>query len=266
MQTAVLILFSIGALAAADPALLMSAHTFTASDGQVLPYRRWQAETAADTRLPLVVFLHGAGGRGDDNHTHLRDGLPHLLEALRVRHPCILVAPQCPPDAKWTGIIWQERPLMPRTTTPTRPAAAVLELITALGDGLPIDPDRILLTGVSMGGSGTWDLATRAPGRFAALMPLCGGCDARDAVLYDHTPLWAFQGSHDEVVLPELPRAMMAALTARGRTPRYREFPDAGHDIARRVYGDAEAVAWLLAQRRAAAPRTGGRWPDTIGP
>lgn len=254
MQAAVLILLSLGVLTAADSVALMSAHTFTAMNGQVLPYRRWQAEAPLGTRLPLVIFLHGSGGRGDDNRAQLRDGLPQLLEAVRERHPCILVAPQCPLDAKWTGIVWQQRPLAERTAEPTRPAVAVLELIDSLAKNLPVDADRIMLTGVSMGGSGTWDLATRAPGRFAALMPVCGGCDARNAALYDPTPLWAFQGVRDEVVLPELPRAMIPALTARGLSPQYQEFSDAGHDIAKRVYSDRQVVEWLLTQSRIRRP------------
>jgi predicted peptidase len=250
MQAAVLILLSFGVLTAADPTTLMSAHTFTATNGQVLPYRQWQAEEPTGKRLPLVVFLHGSGGRGDDNRTQLRDGLPHLLDAVRERHPCILIAPQCPLDAKWTGIVWQHRPLAERTADPTKPTAAVMELIDVLVSTLPIDRSRILLTGVSMGGSGTWDIATRRPGFFAALMPICGGCDARNAPLYDRTPLWAFHGARDDIVDPELPRTMIAALEARGLAPRYREFADAGHNIANRVYTDTAVLTWLFAQQR----------------
>jgi predicted peptidase len=244
------LLLFLALLPGVDPTSVMTAASFTARDGQVLPYRIYQAPAAEDQRLPLVIFLHGSGGRGDDNRKQLRDGLPALLDAVMARHPCIVIAPQCPADAKWTGIVWQDRPLAERTPEPTRPAAAVLELISALVRDLPVDARRILLTGVSMGGSGTWDLPTRAPGRFAALLPICGGCDARSAHRYDDTPLWAFQGARDEVVLPELPRAMIAALRAAGRQPRYQEFPEAGHDIARRVYGDPAVLAWFFAQVR----------------
>ncbi len=243
---AVIALLCAAALNAADPATVMTAHTFTATNGLVLPYRQWHAPVSGDTRLPLLIFLHGAGGRGDDNRKHLRDGLPQLLAAVQERHPCVLIAPQCPADIKWTGIVWQDRPLASRTAEPTRSAAAVLELIDALSRDLPIDRTRILVTGVSMGGSGTWDLATRTPGRFAAIMPVCGGCDARSASLLRGQRIWAFQGARDEVVLPELPRALMAALRDLGDQPRYSEFPDAGHDIGPRVYAERDALAWLF--------------------
>lgn len=246
-----LLLFALCAvLPAVDPASAMSADTFTAKDGLALPYRVWQAPVADGQRLPLVLFLHGSGGRGDDNRKQLRDGLPLLLSAVMDRHPCILVAPQCPGDIKWTGVVWQDSPLTARTLEPTRAAAAVLDLIAHLSEQLPVDHTRILLTGVSMGGSGTWDLATRAPDLFAAIMPICGGCDAREAARYTDQTIWAFQGARDDVVKPDLPRLLIAALRDRGIRPRYTEFPEAGHDIAKRVYGDAETVQWLLDQQR----------------
>ncbi len=258
MQAAVLsamaLMACVAAMSAADPTTVMTAHTFTAGNGLVLPYRRWQAPTNGDTRLPLLVFLHGSGGRGDDNRKQVRDGLPQLLAAVQERHPCVLIAPQCPADMKWTGIVWQDRPLAPRTAEPTPAAAAVLGLIDALSRDLPIDRQRILLTGVSMGGSGIWDLATRAPGLFAAIMPVCGGCDHRSAPLLEDQRLWAFQGTRDDVVRPELPRTMIAALLGLGGKPRYTEFASAGHDIASQVYADREALTWLFASRREVDP------------
>lgn len=256
MQTTILILLSItvevAALAAVDPTTAMTAQTFTAGDGLVLPYREWQAPVIGDQRLPLVIFLHGAGGRGNDNRTHLRDSLPTLLAAVQERHPCVLIAPQCPADVKWTGINWQQRPLAERTPEPTRPAAAVLDLIAHLLANRPIDRTRILLTGVSMGGSGTWDLATRAPGLFAAIMPVCGGCDVRNAALLRNQPLWAFQGARDPVVTPDLARALIAELRANGQQPQYTEYPDADHGIGARAYGEVEALRWLFHQSRSA--------------
>jgi predicted peptidase len=254
MQTAILtpliILSLVTSLVAADPVSEMTAQTFTASDGLVLPYRVWQAPVTGDERLPLVIFLHGAGGRGNDNRTQLRDGLVQLLAAIQQRHPCVLIAPQCPADVKWTGINWQQRPLAERTPKPTRPAAAVLELIAELITMRPIDRTRIYLTGVSMGGSGTWDLATRAPGLFAAIMPVCGGCDVRNAALWANQSLWAFPGARDTVVTPDLARSLIAELRANGQQLKYTEYPDAGHDIGSKVYGEAESLRWLFSQAR----------------
>lgn len=254
MQTAILTLLvflaTSATLNAADPVTEMSAQTFTARDGLVLPYRVWQAPVTGDERLPLVVFLHGAGGRGNDNRTQLRDGLMQLLAAVQQRQACVLIAPQCPADVKWTGINWQQRPLAERTPEPTRPAAAVLELIAELCTTRPINRTRIYLTGVSMGGSGTWDLATRAPGLFAAIMPVCGGCDVRNATLWKNQSLWAFQGARDTVVTADLARSLIAELRANGQQPKYTEYLDVGHDIGPTVYNEVDSLRWLFSQSR----------------
>ncbi len=233
---------------------LLEKHTFTDTSGGSLPYRLARPEKAAggDARLPLVVVLHGAGERGDDNEKQLRHMVPVFLSPEnRTRHPCFLVAPQCPLDAKWTGINWQQVPHAPQTPEPTEPLRMVLALIEKLAAELPVDRDRIHLVGLSMGGSGAWDSITRHPERFGGAVILCGGADAAVGHRAARVPVWCFQGALDEIVVPGLSRNMIDAMRRAGGSPRYTEFPDAGHNIAGRVFGDPAVLDWLFAQRRA---------------
>lgn len=233
---------------------LLEKHTYTDAAGSALPYRlaRPAALSAASgERFPLVVILHGAGQRGTDNEAQTHSIVPVFLSAEnRARHPAFVVAPQCPPDVKWTGINWQQLPPAPQTPEPTSAARLVLELIGKLCADLPVDRDRVYLVGVSMGGSGAWDIATRHPDRFAGAIILCGGAHAEQGHRLARLPVWCFQGAKDDVVVPALSRAMIAAIRAAGGTPRYTEFPDAGHAIVDLVFRDPEVLPWLLAQRR----------------
>jgi predicted peptidase len=230
----------------------MEKHVFTVS-GQTLPYRLARPTTSDPAaRFPLVIVLHGAGERGTDNEKHLRVIVPVFLSAEnRARHPAFVLAPQCPPDDKWTGINWQQIPHAPQTPEPTYPTRLLLALIEKLAADLPIDRDRIYLAGVSMGGSGAWDLVTRRPDLFGGALILCGGADAAVGHRAARVPVWCFQGAKDDVVVPSLSRDMIAALKHAGGAPRYTEFPDAGHSIVDFVFRDPAPVAWLFAQRRA---------------
>lgn len=232
-------------LAAADPA--GEARTFAAPDGGTLPYRL--VRPAGTERPPLLLFLHGAGERGGDNARQLRLAAPLLTAGVRERFPCVLVAPQCPADAKWTGTNWQAAdPKRTADMTPT--LGRVLALLDAAERECGTDPRRVYVTGVSMGGSAAWDLVSRRPDRFAAAVPVCGGVDAAGVASAAGLPVWAFQGAKDEVVRAELPRRAVAALKAAGAAPKYTEYPDAGHDIWKRAYAEPGLFDWLFAQKR----------------
>ena len=231
---------------------VLEKHAFSLPSVGTLPYRLARPPASAPgKKFPLVVILHGAGQRGTDNAQHLASVVPAFLAAdIRARHPSFIVAPQCPPDVKWTAVNWQAIPPAPQTAEPTYAMHLVLELIARLSADLPIDNDRIYLVGVSMGGSGTWDLITRRPDLFAAAIPLCGGADAATGRRLAALPVWCFQGARDDVVRPALSRDMIAAIKAAGGAPRYTEFPDAGHEIAAEVFRDPAVIPWLFAQRR----------------
>ncbi len=202
-------------------------------------------------RHPVVLFLHGAGERGDDNEAQLTF-LPQWMSEAgnRRRHPCFLIAPQCRKDHAWAEIDWKLKRPLPLAERPTADLAAAVAALDAVLAMEPADPARVFLTGISMGGYGTWDLACRSPERFAAALPICGGGDAAVAGRLVALPLWCFHGSDDPLVPAELSRSMIAAVVAAGGTPIYSELPDVGHDSWTPAYRNPAVLDWLFAQRR----------------
>jgi predicted peptidase len=209
-------------------------------------------------RWPVVLFLHGSGERGDDNVRQLAIGLPALLPRYAERYHCVVVVPQCAYGKEWYGD--QEAQ-----------ALAALEQAIAEFHG---DRRRLYLTGMSMGGAGTWYMARHK--RWAAVLPVCGEVTRQpddpfptdvppdlarivgaadpfgamaDAV--GKTPVWAFHGEKDPIIPVAQSRAMIAALHARGNAARYSEYAGAGHEIWDAAYGDPNVVHWMLAQRKA---------------
>jgi predicted peptidase len=215
-------------------------------------YRLLRPEvTEPGIRHPVVLFLHGAGERGDDNEAQLKF-LPEWMSGAgnRRRHPCLLIAPQCRKDHAWAEIDWKQKRPLPLAERPTADLAAAVAALDAVLAAEPADPARVYLTGLSMGGYGTWDLACRSPERFAAVVPICGGGDAAVAARLVGMPLWCFHGSDDPLVPAALSRSMIAAIVAAGGTPIYSELPGVGHDSWSPAYRNPAVLDWLFAQRR----------------
>lgn len=234
-----------------SPIRMFTACTFTDPAYGELPYRLLApAKVGRRVRLPLVLFLHGAGERGSDNTAPLA----HVVRLFctpenRRRYPCYVVAPQCASDEKWTNVDW----FAPRHALPPVPSRAmtlVLKLVADLQARLPVDPCRFYVTGLSMGGYGTWDLCSRQPELAAAAIPICGGGDEKQARRLAALPIWVFHGAKDSVVPPPRSRNMVKALRAAGGNPRYTEFPDADHNSWDPAIADPEFLPWLFAQRR----------------
>lgn len=202
-------------------------------------------------RYPLVLFLHGAGERGNDNLKQLKY-LPTWLAdpALRQRHPCFVLAPQCRMDERWVDVSWADATSTPQPTTPTIDLAAATKALEETLVREAIDPARIYLTGLSMGGYGTWDLAARMPDRFAAILPVCGGGDDRVAGRIAALPIWCFHGDADKAVPVDRSRTMIAAVKAAGGRPIYSELPGVGHDSWTPAYRDGFVLDWLFSQRK----------------
>ncbi len=231
---------------------LLEKHTFT-RDKASLPYRLLKPDGYAKDgtdRYPLVVFLHGIGERGTDNQKQLRNGVEEFVkDATRKKHPCFLAVPQCPPDKTWSVVrSTRENPTFAKT--PTEPAAQVLDLIDVLCKEYRVDTDRIYLTGVSMGGYGTWDLACRKPELFAAAIPVCGGGDPAQAEKLARLPIWAFHGDKDPLVPVERSRDMIVALKKAGGKPEYTEYEDVGHDSWTPTYKNDTVLDWLFKQKK----------------
>ncbi len=226
-------------------------------DGRTHRYQVFVPAThGARGRLPAILFLHGSGERGDDNQAQLKVGLPAYLREHRDDFPALVVIPQAPEDSEWT--------------TDAGPIA--LAALDAAMREFDVDPQRVYLTGLSMGGYGSYELALQQPRRFAAVVPVCGGLtvdwtDARPqmqahsvagatdpfaaaAEKLKDTPIWIFHGAKDDAVPPAQSRRMYAALLAAGGNVKYTEFPEANHNSWDPAYATAELWPWLFGQHR----------------
>ncbi len=220
-----------------------AAQEHTGTDGRRLPYRLLTPKRlASGQRYPLVTFLHGAGERGDDNVAQLRNGVAEWLgsDEAQARYPAFVLVPQCPEGEYWAGAGDTINPV----------AQLVLGAIRSLLTHHPVDPDRLYLGGLSMGGFGAWHLLGREPELFAAGVIICGGGPPTLARRLVHLPLWFFHGAEDDVVPPEHSRLLVAALQHLGAAVRYTEYPGVAHASWRPALHDPDLQEWLFAQRR----------------
>ncbi|MGH3823572.1 MAG: alpha/beta fold hydrolase [Pseudonocardiaceae bacterium] len=212
------------------------------------------AREADPERMPLVLMLHGAGERGEDNSAQLLNGVAELLgsEAAAARFPCVYVVPQCAEEFRWVEVDWRaERHDVPRN--PSVPLSAVAELLKELHGKYPVDLQRVYLIGLSMGGFGVWDLLSRWPDRFAAAVVICGGADENAVAAARDVPVWAFHGADDPEVRVERSRKAVAALRAAGGTARYTEYPRVRHDSWVNAFAEPDLLPWLFSHRRPTA-------------
>jgi predicted peptidase len=219
-------------------------------DGGKLNYRMMPpAKIEAGQKYPLVLFLHGAGERGNDNEAQLRHGAGDFAsEALRSKYPAFVVAPQCPSEEKWVDAPWSGT----SHDMPSKPSDSLgltMALVEKMIEEKPIDTNRIYVTGLSMGGFGTWDLMARWPDRIAAAIPVCGGADTQTAERIKHIPVWVFHGDQDTAVKPQRSQDMVAALKDAGGSPKYTEYEGVGHDSWSRTYSNPEVYQWLFDQQ-----------------
>ncbi|MEJ7590409.1 MAG: alpha/beta hydrolase-fold protein [Planctomycetaceae bacterium] len=184
----------------------------------------------AQESWPVVLFLHGSGERGNDLELVKKHGPPKLVSEGR-EFPFILVSPQCPKDRSWEPI-------------------EITALLDEVIRNKKVDVDRIYVTGLSMGGFATWELAAFAPERFAAISPICGGGEPYWTRRFPHLPTWAFHGAKDLGVPLERSQEMIDAMKEKGGTPKLTVYPDAEHDSWTETYNNPEFYEWLLAQKR----------------
>ncbi|MDX1911880.1 MAG: glucoamylase family protein, partial [Saprospiraceae bacterium] len=250
--------FADGEKAMVNPAIPLDQHGFFQRKiyqdqaGNKLAYQLMKPDKKGQPRsgYPLVVFLHGSGERGTHNHEHMRNGVHAFCEKwVREKHPHYLLVPQCPPDQRWGGGSKDGFSFV--KTQPTLPGKMVLELVEKMLREHPdIDPKRVYITGLSMGGFGTFDLLMRRPDLFAAGLPLCGGGDTEFADNILSIPLWVFHGALDDVVYPHYSRNIVHALEKKGGKVKYTEYSTMYHDIWYITYYNPEVLEWLFSQKK----------------
>lgn len=223
---------------------------FDASNGLHLPYRVHEpSHNSQSDKLPLLIFLHGAGQRGTDNVEQLRHGAKEFTkDDFQKEFPSYVIAPQCRTDHKWCEVDWTAASVE-QPTAPSEEMAALFELIDDFVKTHPVDKQRIYFTGLSMGGFGTWDAIARRPHFFAAAIPVCGGGDLNTAAEIKDIPIWCFHGGADPVVKVELSRNMIAAIKAAGGEPKYTEYEGVAHDSWTQTYKNKELFQWLFQQK-----------------
>lgn len=226
------------------------------TDGRSVNYRIYVPDIpdTATNGVPLVLFLHGSGECGTNNVSQLSNGAGGLVWWSRNREPAIVIAPQAPPRTVWSPVFFNElQARMPYSPPPM--IKLVKSLIDDVCERYPVDTNRILATGVSLGAYGVWDLVSRYPGFFAAAIPICGAGDPQKADVAAKTPIWIFHGEKDRNVPNKLDRSMVSRLWELDAPVRYMEYPDSGHAIWGRVYSDESVMKWFFSRRRAATSK-----------
>jgi predicted peptidase len=218
-----------------------------------MPYRLFRPK--ASGKLPLVVYLHGSGGLGNDNQKQL--GLGNifgtriwLLPENQKKFPCYVVVPQT--DRGWVRYdLSQEDNGRPKVLAGLGDGNRVaLQVIEALMREFPIDIQRIYVTGQSMGGAGVWNIIAYRPHFFAAAVPCCGSISLDDGTGSPETAMWAFHGAADQTVPVAITRERIAARRKAGGQPLYTEYAGVDHEVWEWAYSEPELVKWVFAQRQ----------------
>jgi len=179
-------------------------------------------------KFPLLLFLHGAGERGNDLQLVKKHGPPKLIEEGK-EFPFIVVSPQCPLNKRWN-------------------TEDLIALLDYLIENYKVDKNKIYVTGLSMGGNGTWRLAAEIPDRLAAIIPICGWGDPFAVCMMGKLPVWAFHGAKDQVVPLSASEELVERLKSCGGDVKFTVYPEANHDSWTETYNNPEIYEWLLNQ------------------
>lgn len=229
---------------------------FTSKEGSILPYRILFPENYDKSKkYPLILVLHGAGERGNDNEMQLIHGGKLFLDsAVRKKYPAIVVFPQCPQESYWSSV------RINRNVTPleldfdynrpiTTPLKDAMALVKQLVSEEAIHSKKVYITGLSMGGMGTFEAVYRFPRMFAAALPICGG---GDAVNYKRvkTPFWVFHGTDDAVVDVEYSKIMVDRLKDKRVKVEYTEYPGVNHNSWVNAFAEADFLPWMFSKKK----------------
>ncbi|PHS18386.1 MAG: phospholipase [Blastopirellula sp.] len=212
--------------------------TYQDADGKEQSISYWlylpKDHKADGKKMPLMLFLHGAGERGDDLEKVAKHGPPKIVQTKK-DFPFIVISPQCP-----KGVWWNTAENLGKLN----------KLVETIIDQQNVDTSRVYCTGLSMGGYGTWSLVAKYPGLFAAAVPICGGGDPDDAAALAKTPIWAFHGDADSVVPHKRSKEMVDAVNAAKGDVQLTSYPGVNHDSWTKTYNNAEVYKWLLSHTK----------------
>lgn len=233
-----------------------NAQQYVDEEGDTLNYRIAYPDFSGSQSYPLLIFLHGGGERGNDNVAQLKWGVQNFVtDDWMKTHKAIVLAPQVPDDegSGWSNFEGSFRETGEPLTLgdePAKPLKMTMEVVDQLIENFSVDTDRIYITGMSMGGFGTWDAIARWPDRFAAAVPVCGGGAPSTAERIAHIPIWATHGADDPTVPAEMSRQMIKAIQEAGGQPGYTEYPGVGHFSWLQTYDDEYLIDWLFSQKK----------------
>ncbi len=232
--------------------------TYTAATGQLLPYRILYPENySKEKKYPLILFLHGAGERGDDNEKQLTHGAKlFLTKENRTNYQAIVIFPQCAAESYWSSVIIDRKKSpyafdFDYTRAETEPLKNAIALVKKIAAEEGIDKKKIYITGLSMGGMGTFEAVYRYPKLFAAAAPICGGGDVAH---YDKRvrkiPFSIYHGDSDTVVGVKESQQMVDKLKSLKVNVRYKEFPGVNHNSWDNAFAEPDYLSWMFSHKK----------------
>jgi predicted peptidase len=248
------ILFAAPAFSSTAGEASIEARLFKSQSGSTMPYRILKpANYDPKKTYPLVLCLHGAGGRGADNKSKGTEAFVALSAAkTQSEYPAFLLTPQCPSRKQWVNTPWRKGSYSISKIPISKEFELVVQILDAVEKEFSIDSLRIYVTGQSMGGYGTWDIVLRHPNRFAAAVPVCGAGDHTQAKSIAHIPIWAFHGDKDTTVPTRGSREMVEALKKAGSKAKYTEYEGVGHNSWSRAWKEEDLIPWIFKQHNKA--------------
>ncbi|MDU8885881.1 prolyl oligopeptidase family serine peptidase [Yeosuana sp. MJ-SS3] len=228
------------------------------NNGDTLRYRMLLPKNfSEENKYPIVLFLHGAGERGNDNKKQLVHGSKLFLnQMIRGAFPAIIIFPQCPRDNYWSNatVDRSTNPISlvyPLDKPPTKPLDLVIQLIEGYLSKPYVDKNKVYVGGLSMGGMGTFEILYQRPNIFAAAFAICGGGNPESAKEYaTKTELWVFHGAKDDVVNPQLSVDMVSAILKYGGKPNFTLYADDNHNSWDSAFAEPQLLPWLFSKSK----------------
>jgi len=225
-------------------------------DGNKMPYQILLPKNYDSKKeYPLLLFLHGAGERGDDNELQLVHGSKMFLEKeVQEKYPAIVVFPQCAKESYWSNVNGEQvdggyKFTFSEGGEPTAAMKSLQLLLNDLKANYKIDSKRMYVGGLSMGGMGTFELVYRNPNTFAGAFAVCGGANIATASKMTNTNWWVFHGQEDGVVDHQYSVDMVNALKAAGAEVKFSSYPEVNHDSWTNAFAEPDFLSWIFAQR-----------------